>query len=273
MKKILPLFLIGIVIISAYTASSIAVKSQRDNTKQHQVEGFTYHLPPLILKILAGEFKGIVADYTLIEAASIVGKTEKITDDEWDSVATLYKQTMVLDPYFEQSYHLIQSTLPWNTDKYDLTFSLLNKSKDSRFWDWVPGYFIGFDYFYFIKDNLTASKYLMEASKIEGAPAQLATFAARLAQKAGHSQTAITFLDAFYDKETDEDKKEMIKKRIVALRGVYILEQGISFYKQIFGKNPSTLEELIKTGLVDQIPENPYGYAFRYDRESGIVAF
>lgn len=273
MKRVLLLVLLGIVLVSVHTASSIAVKSRRDEAGPGRVNVSASYLPPLMLKILAGEFKGVVADYALLEAASIVGKNEKITDEEWNAIAHLFKQTMALDPYFMQSYSLIQGTLPWQTDKYDLAVSLLNQSKDHRFWDWVPGYFIGFDYFYFIKDNATASKYLMEASQVEGAPAPLATFAARLAQRAGRSEMAVIFLKAFYEKETDEEKKEMIKERIIAHTGVYTLEKGISHYKQKFGKYPADLDELIETGLVEKIPENPYGYPFGYDPETGVVTF
>lgn len=273
MKSTAIFFISGLIIASFYCFSFIELQKIRE-TKRHQVSSATsIHIPPVLLKVIAGEFKGIFADYALLEAASIVGKKEKITQEEWDTVTSYYEQTIELDPYFEQSYHLINGTLPWNTERIDLTFLLIGKSKKHRFWDWVPGYFIGFDYFYFKKNNDKASEYLMEASQIKNAPVLLSTFAARLAQKSGKNQTAISFLKMVYEKETDDDNKDLILKRILAHSAVEELENGVQLFKDRYGEYPITLNALIDKKIMKELPKNPYMKSFIYDSFTGVVNF
>lgn len=267
------ILMVGILLIVFFTMSYKALQNIRVDYQIKQDKSPSIQIPPVFLKMIAGEFKGLVADYALIEAASIVGKSEKITEKEWDTVGHLYKQTMALDPYFEQSYHLIQGSLPWYTKKYELTFALLNESKDHLYWDWVPGYFIGFDYFYFIKDNIKASEYLMGASTVRDAPAPLATFAARLAQESGSNEIAIYFLEMHLMKENDQDKREMLLTRLEAHKAIDIIEKGIQDYKRIFLRNPETLQVLVDENFIDRLPLNPYGRPFVYNKDNGALKF
>ncbi len=223
------------------------------------------------MRAFAGEFEGIVADYILLEAATFIGSNVKPTPEDWEAISLLFKQTMVLDPHFRQTYYLIQATLPWETPKIDLTIELLTTSKQHRPWDWVPGFFIGFDYFFFLKDNLTASKYLMEASRVPDAPVLLTTFAARLAQKAGQTQTAITFLKTMYENTADEGIKKTIEERIKAFTGVLILEKGVEEFNQRFGRPPNVLEELVTRRILEKLPQNPYNKLYTY--ENGLIGF
>ena len=226
---------------------------------------------PEVMAALAGEFKGIVADYLLLEAAAFIGSNIEPTPEDWEAISLLFKQTMALDPHFRQSYYLVQSTLPWEAEEYDLAIELLRKSKQHRPWDWVPGFFIGFAYFYFLKDNLRASKYLMGASRVPDAPIGLATFAARLAQKAGQTQTAIAFLRAMYEKTDDQDIRRTLEERIKAHTGVLILEKGVEEFNKRFGRPPNVLEELVTRRILEKLPQNPYNKLYTY--ENGLIGF
>lgn len=273
MKKdlFIPLLVLLLSFLSAYLLAYTHVLEYRARLAEKGIHATAPQLPPEVIKILAGEFKGIVADYLLIEAAAFAGADTKATQEDWEAMALLFKQAMALDPYFKQSYYLFQTVLPWQAKKYDLTIELLEKSKKHRPWDWIPGFFIGFDYFFFLKDNLTASKYLMEASKVPDAPIILATLASRLAQKARHTRTAISFLKTMHEKTENEEIKEILKERIEALVGVLILEKGISRFTSRFGRPPDTLEELVSRGILKEIPQNPYKKPYTY--ENGQIGF
>lgn len=263
----------GCILLVFYIVSYHAIQAIRADLQIKQHNTPPINIPPVFLKAVSGEFKGIVADYTLIEAASIIGKNEKITEEEWNFICQLFSQSIALDPYFEQSCHLIQGTLPWFSKRYDITISLLNECKNYRYWDWIPGYFIGFDYFYFLKDNQKASEYLMAASTVTGAPPPLATFAARLAQESGSNEIAISFLEMFLMKENDPDKRDMLQKRLDTHKALDILEKGIQAYRLAFGGNPETLQKLVKEGFIKRIPSNPYSGEFIYNNIDGTLKF
>ena len=267
MKKglIIPLALLFSFFLSAYLCARTKIyEHQADVTGVHATAS---QLPPKVIRALAGEFKGIVADYLLLEAATAIGAATRQTPEDWEAISRLFKQSIALDPHFRNTYYLIQATLPWETQQYDLTIELLNTSKKHRPWDWVPGFFIGFDYFYFLKDNTIASRYLMQASKVTDAPMLLATFGARLAQKAGKTQTAIVFLKATLKKTDDKNIKKSIKKRIKAYNGILILEKGIEQFKKKFCRFPKNLEELVTKRILIELPENPYKKSYTYKND------
>ena len=271
-KSFILLMLLFFSFLSIYASAYVHLFHNRTGPAAEQgMHATALQLPPVLMKIFAGEFKGLVADYLLLEAAAFLGGDTKATEEDWEAIGLLFKQTMALDPHFKQSYYMLQSVLPWQAGKCDLAIELLEKSKKHRPWDWLPGFFIGFDYFYFLNDNLKASEYLMEASEIEGSPIILATMGARLAQKAGSTRNAIVFLKAMHKKTDDEEIREILKERINVLEGVFILERGVARFRSRFGHSPNTLDELLSKGILKKIPHNPYtGY---YTYENGQIGF
>ncbi len=257
-KQNIAIVFVLIFALAFYSLSRSHVNAYRADYS-HRLRASTLLLPTQVIKALSGEFKGMAANYFLLEAASLVGGRQEMTDADWDAVARILEQSSSLDPYFRQTYRLAQATLPWHAQKYKETLTILERSKSHLPWDWQPGFFIGFDYHFFLADNLTASQKLMEASRVPGAPATLATLASRLASKAGHTSAAIDFLTAMYEKTDDEETKNMLAERIVALLGVETLQSAIDRFQAQFGRMPDTLEELVHTSTLSAIPPNPYG--------------
>ena len=267
MKKNFSFFLslLFVFFLAAYLAAKTQVSRYRmELLKKGGIHATAPQLPPQVIYALAGEFRGLCADYLLMEAAAFIGADTDATPEDWEAVALLFKQSMALDPHFKQTYHLLQTVLPWRAQKYDLTIELLEQAKNGRPWDWIPGFFIGFDYFYFLKDNLKASESLMEASRVPNASPFLATLASRLAQKAGRTYNALIFLKALYEKTDDKSTKELLETRIRALAGVLILENGIEHFTSRFGRPPESLEELVAKGVLQELPRNPYKKPYLY---------
>ena len=230
-----------------------------------------FMVSPELMKIGAGEFKGLMADYFLLKASTFLGGRYSTTEKDWQAVETLFSQSLALDPYFFQTCYYIQATLPWEAKMPEKAVKLIEISKKHRRWDWNPGFFLGFDYFYFLKDNLTASKILMETSQMPDAPPLLGLLGARLAQKGGKTKTALIFLKAMYAKTEDKATRKEIKLRIEALSGVLVLESGIDAFVTRFGRRPETLEELTANNILKKLPVNPYKKPYTY--ANGQIGF
>lgn len=250
-----------LLVFLVYVFSLHNVNQRLDNSPPPQrVEASIF--PPAFLKVAAGEFKGLMADYLLLKGVSFLGGRHETTESDRKAIYTLFRQSLALDPYFLQTCYFTQAYLAWYGEKYREAIELLKISKNHRTWDWQPGFFIGFDYYYFLNDPLKASKYLMEASKKPGASPFLATLAARLSQKGGQTETAIAFLKSMRLQTKDEQVREQLNKRIKALEGVKIIEKGIAQYKEKFNHPPQSLEDLVTSGILSELPENPYGGRF-----------
>ncbi len=231
-------------------------------------------LPVEFVKILAGEFKGVMADYLVLEAGSFIGSNQEPTEREWENIRRTFQYALELDPYFMQAYIYAQGNLPWDAGMYQETIDLLAISKKHRTWDWYPGYYMGFDYYYFLADYAKASEEFLEAARVDHAPLLLSILGARLALKGKRTETAIALLKTMLgDRELDENSAREIRMRMEALQGVLTIEKSIQEYERRFGSRPENLDELVSSGVLSKLPENPYGGPYFYDNITGEVAF
>lgn len=256
-KGLLVLVSLLSVFVTVYSLARSRVDAHRTDYV-YRLHAAATPLPTEVLKALAGEFKGMVANYLLLEAASFMGSNQEPTAEDWDATARLLDQSSSLDPYFKQTYRLSQSALAWEPDQLTSAITILERSRKHLTWDWQPGFFLGFDYYYFLNENLTASQKLMETSKVPGAPIALATLASRLASKSGHTGAAIAFLTAIYKNTDDAETKKILELRILALRGVETLEAAVVLFQKKFDRLPATLDELVHETILSDLPSNPY---------------
>jgi len=148
---------------------------------------------------------------------------------------------------------------------HEKAIDLLEVCAESRYWDWEPSFFVGFDYYYFLNNNKEASRYLLEAAQLPDAPPLMASLGARLAQKAGRTEDAIVLMQTMYERSEEESVKKTLKQRIEALVGVLILEKGIARFKTRFGRPPEKLDNLVTAGILNRLPINPYHKPYTYE--------
>ena len=253
-----------------YLCSFQNVRNYLDNLPSSE-RAEAVSVPPVILEIAAGEFKGLMADYLLLKGITFLGGRGAATDSDMEAIHTLFKQSLTLDPYFLQTCYLTQAYLAWGGKKVEKAIELLKISYTHRDWDWNPGFFIGFDYYYFLNDNLAASKYLMDASQKPGAGPLLAMLGARLSQKGGQTETAIAFMKSMYPTIEDDGTRKQIDIRLEALSGVLIIEKAMAGFEARFNRPPQDIDELVSTGILEKIPDNPYKKPFSI--KNGIIFF
>ncbi len=272
-KDIAVLLTLLVVGAALYVASAIMVHGLRDRLDPTQTVS-ALHIRPEVLEVVSGEFRFLLADYLLLKASVYLGGRYSTPDPCKKAVSTLFRQSVSLDPYFFQTCFLVQGYLPWWRGNFvDDAIESLEISKKHRDWDWEPGFFLGFDYFYFLKDNLTASRFLMEASEKPNAPPLLGLLGSRLSQKGGKTKASIKFLKAMYTRTENKAAKEEIDRRINALKGVLSLEKGIARFTSTFGHPPETLEQLVESGIVERLPTNPCAQDGAYVYEDGKIEF
>jgi tetratricopeptide (TPR) repeat protein len=268
---LLPLFFL--ISVSCFIISTRAVKEARkDLSASYSLK--INPLSPDAIKLLAGEFKGLMADYILLEISSFIGSNKKISKGEWEEVCQGFKQTMKLDPYFQQTYLLAQGILPWDAKKPETAIQLLDISRKHRPWDWRPGYYMAFDYYYFLHDYEKASEAFLESGKIKNAPVLLAVLGGRFAVKGKRIDAALLMLKTMLNDPSlhDTDRKE-ITERIDALTAVSWLKKAVQEYRALHGGNPPSLQALLEEGFISEMPKNPYSNTFYYNRDNGEVFF
>ena len=128
-----------------------------------------YVFPAAVFKITALEFDELASDYLFLKTLVFIGGTVAkknavfVTEPEWQWIINSLEVSTDLDPYFVDPYYIGNAYIAWDARKVQEANMLLEKGVRYRTWDWTLPFFIGFNNFYFLKDNDAASKYLMEA--------------------------------------------------------------------------------------------------------------
>ncbi|HUI45751.1 MAG TPA: hypothetical protein VL122_07210 [Nitrospirota bacterium] len=228
-------------------------------------ESQAFVLPSPLLKIAALEFHGIASDILFLKSTvfigSAVGRKEKagIKEWEWNWYAKILDASTDLDPYFLDPYLYANAFLPWEPGKVEEANRLLEKGSRYRDWDWRMPFFVGFNDFFFLHKDAEAAPFFMEASRRPGGDPMLASIAARIAFKENRTETAIFFLEETVRMTDDQSLKELYETRIQALQSIALLERGVGLYKKKFGRFPSTVDDLVRRNIINQIPVDPYG--------------
>lgn len=276
LKKNIRFFTIFLFAILFFTLSYLSIKESRKDIGT-QFSATISNISPQAIKIVAGEFNGLLSDFILLQIASFTGsrrKTDLYSTTESNKIYLGFKQVIELDPYFEQSYLLAQSELAWVAKKPLQAIDILNKSRKKRTWDFRPGFYQGFDYYYFLGDYKNAASVFMETSKMKDPPLLVVLLASRFSVKEKQTETSLQLLLKINENPDLEEKyKKELEDRILALKGVLIIEKAINDYKNQYGDLPANIEALISSKILNRLPDNPYGVPYRYNREDNQALF
>ncbi|MCX7771228.1 MAG: hypothetical protein N2202_09160 [Proteobacteria bacterium] len=231
-------------------------------------------LPEPFLKIFAGEFKGIMADFLVINLSSyyggiIIEKKEAI-EKEFEYMYRVLKSASTLDPYYFDTYYFAQSILAWDGRMPDKAIEILKIGAERRENDWLIPYWIGFNYYYFLRDRKNASLYLKQASLRPGASDLVASMSIIADYEGGETEMAILFLEDMIKRTDDEHKRNKFMIRLDALKKIRFLEQAVEIYRRKFGALPKDISQLVEKNIIDKIPKDPYGGKFYIDEEGKV---
>lgn len=225
-----------------------------------------YTTPSAISKIVSLEFKGIVSDFFFLKMITSigdkVGKHENLDTRHADYIYHSIDIITDLDSYFWDAYVLGDMSLSWGFTDIDRANALLLKAGKNRPDDFRIPYYIGFNYFYFLKDNVNGAKYLMEAARLPGCPSFVPGLATRLFAKAHELRAAIVFIEEMLKKTQNQQVANQLNTRLKALITIDFLETKIEEFHTRFGDYPRSLLELVERKILKRLPEDPYGGQF-----------
>lgn len=225
-----------------------------------------YMLPSKITGPASLEFSGIVSDFFFLKMTTFFGgkfiQNEQLEEKHADFLYESANILTDLDPWFWDAYLVADMILSWDFGKIDLANTLLFKARKHRTADFKVPYYIGFNYFYFLKDNANGAKYLMEAAQLPNAPNYLSSLATRLSMYQNQYGPAIMFLNDILETTQSPELKKQFEMRLKTLLIMDQLGKKVHEFKWKFGRFPEKLNDLVDKGLVESIPDDPYGGKF-----------
>lgn len=223
-----------------------------------------------ILRFAGGDQKQLLAELAVCKVLFYYGtmvekwKQQIIIPPEFYTMYRTLETATRLDPYNADSYYFAQAAFTWEVGRAAEVNHLLEYGMRYRAEDWTLPFFVGFNSAYFLKDYEKGAKYLQRAAELSG-QAYLANLSSRYFFEAGRSEMGIAFLRSMEAQTKDQRERDIYALRRTALEASFFIEQAVALYRDRYGKIPANLLDLVKDGLLAELPKDPYGGVFYLD--------
>ena len=266
MRRILLLVLFLTVIVG----SLLPLTRIRDSRPVETRLGF--YPPAPVIKTLSGDHYQFLSQVISLQCLFYFGTLveERGPVPDWKRIyQALYTSTR-LDPYNMDAYYFAQAVLTWDAGMVHSAIELLEYGFSYRNWDWYLPFFISFDYAFFLKDYTKAAHYLEKAAELNPRASWFSTLAARYYYEGGRTALALAYLKELISSARNESIRKHLMIRAEALERILELEEAVSAYKKRFQQSPESIEKLVEKGIVERIPEDPYGGSFYLDEQGKV---
>ncbi len=251
---------------------------QRDAGRSAKLEQLRLLPRGEVLRPILLGYHHLGADTLWLRVVQVLGD-RVVRDKDYEWLYHALDVITTLDPQYEYAYEAGGTVLAELALRVDLSNQLLEKGVAPNPNSWRIPFRLGFNHFFYLDDHVTAAKYMAQAAKVPGEfpvgpPAYTARLASRLYVQGRSPETALEFLEAMLDQTTDERIRDQLQRRIKRVnleRELQQLEHAVGAYTKVKGQGPASLSDLVTSGILGGIPEEPYGGEFRLDPTTGTV--
>lgn len=136
---------------------------------------------------------------------------------------------------------------------------------------WELPFWIGLNAYLYLENDTLASKYLWQAAHKPNAPISFLSLLLSAITKGGNFQKGIWVLETMIKHEKNPRIQLVYQKRIVRLHNFIDLQKAAEIYHSHFEDYPETLDNLVETGIISQIPQDPMGRPYRWNKVKNRV--
>jgi hypothetical protein len=252
-------------VVAAYLYSTSIVKAL---PMPKAVEQINVAISPAVQIALAGGDPYLAANLAVFRATMV--SVQDLNPADYPILAKVQDDASLLNPAQEDNYYIAQGVLPW-IGEHRTAINILKKATLARTWDFMPPYFLGFNYMYFESKFEDAGHYYRIAADRVGGKNRdvLLDHAAKFMEKGEDPETAIQFIEGLIKSTRNQGLQQFLRVRIVRLERLIILRKAVTRYHQQYSRPPSNLNDLVESGILQALPNDPLGVGYRLD-EHGV---
>lgn len=226
-----------------------------------------------IIRRLAFGYESLVADiYWLRTVQYYGGKRRDVPKENYALLEPMLRITTGLDPEMILAYRygaiFLSEPQPIGAAEPEKGLRLLEEGIQKNPDSWHLLFDKGFIYFWHLKDYRQAAEWFLRGSRHPKAPDWMGGLAAFALEKGGDIDTA----KYLWKKQYDESGNERMRANAVAhLHSIQVdedlwtLEFLIGRFRGGQGRNPTSWQELMRSGLLKTMPLDPSGIPYELD--------
>jgi hypothetical protein len=217
-------------------------------------------------------FRNFLADLAWLQAVQVAG-VRRMGKDDYDKLVRLVRTVNNFDPRFEVPYFLGGLMLGDSPEHVPQAIDILEQGWKNHPENWRFPFYLGYLRYFSLGDPVGGGRILESAARISGSPPYLTLLAARMLSEGRQPETALAFLSAMMNQETDPARQEILKRRIrevVVERDIQMLGRAVEAYREKTGALPPGLTALVREGLIKSLPVEPNGGTYLLSPEGKV---
>jgi hypothetical protein len=256
MKKFLIILLLVIVLIS------LAYRIDMRRTPHEMIGELMYFPSGYAVRAVSMGFQAPLADVVWLRFIQYYGQ-HRMTDARFELMYHILDILTTLDPKFMYAYTLGGLMLTHDAERPDQAGLLLKKGMLMRPDDWRLPFVYAFINCVFTNDYPTAKRFFGLSARKPSAPDTPKRWQAFVTyMKLGDLKTALALWVDYYNQTKNPEEKmiaEIYIKSIKMKLDIEFLNEKVQEFTMKFGRPPVILSELVTSGIVEAIPEEPHG--------------
>ncbi len=217
-------------------------------------------------RVIALGHRTLLSDLYWLATVQYVGDP-KADQRGWEKLFPLIDLVTDLDPrhgYAYQTGGIVLSAV----GRLDESDRILEKGVVRGPPYWTLPYYLSFNQWFYRGDYEKGAQWARIAARTPGASPNISQLAVSLSVKSGAPEDAIEMLTQLKATVKDEVSAARLDEQMKLAqleRDAQSLERAVDHFRQARGRDPIRLEELVRAGLTQEIPNDPFGGTYRWD--------
>lgn len=194
----------------------------------------------------------------------LVAETARMKKEDYAVQATLQRDVAWLNPAHEDNYYIAANILPWG-GQVKAAEEVLRKAGAARPYDFLPYFHVGFIHYHFYRSPAEGAKWLLAAAEQttdQQDQWSLQAVAAKWIERGYETGAAAKLVDAMAASAPPGGMRIYLKMRADRLRSLAQLRTAALAFQTRHGRPPEHLEDLVRDGLLNELPKDPIGAGF-----------
>lgn len=265
-SRISPLFflLLGLMLFAW------AVQNLREQPRVRVASEIQVALPLFVQVGMSGGDRYLAANLATIRA--LITNTSAMTSDQFEILARVQEDASWLNPANEDNYYIAAAVLPWN-GRIDEAQQILYRASVARPYDYQPAFLYAFNLFYFKGEIFPAAEWLRRAAEKLDDDEKLAlqNIAAKWVDNSLDLDNAIGVVSGLAKQAKRKDFRLYLETRVERLRMLKMLRAKAALFRQQNGRGITSVDELVSSGLIKSLPQDPFNFGFDIDKRGEVV--
>lgn len=229
---------------------------------------------PVPLQLLASIGDRFLAANVAVWRTLMVG-TDNLPRETLKAQARIQEDASFFNPGHEDNYVIATAILPWEGFVAP-TQTILRRAAEVRKTDPYAPFFYGFNQIHFLNDAKTAYEYgrlAVSYAQDEQTRQALTVISAAWSERGDDPSTAVRIIRSLADSAKDAGLRHHLLQRARRQEIIIELQASVDAYIRQTNRTPVGLEQLVDSGALSRLPEDPLGSVVFIIRENGMVGF